>query len=554
MSTATPRSRETQEAEESIRPASRHPLQSWLLTILVFVAGAATLGIELSASRLLAPYFGTSLFVWANLIGLVLLYLTVGYYVGGRIADRYPSAKVLYSMTAIAALLVGLIPLVARPILQWSLQAFATYSVSVFYGSLVSVILLFALPMILLGCVSPFAIRLRVEQIGKSGSTAGMLYAISTAGSIIGTFLPVLVLIPTIGTRLTFLVLALSLLLVSIVGLISTNASGNSKGTQPAGKRRNKGIISALLLIPLLLMVTGLQGPIKPASGTGNGGVLLAEHESVYNYMQVVQSDGETQLILNEGLGIHSIYNPNSVLTNGPWDYFMAAPYFNNPPFTPAQVQRVCIIGLGAGTIARQFTEVYGPIAIDGVEIDGEIVNMGRQYFHMNEPNLQVIVQDGRYFLETTPRTYDVIALDAYQQPYIPFQLTTTEFFHEVRSHLTPTGVAVFNVGRTSSDFRLVEAMAQTMHTVFPNVYIIDSQRFLNSLIIATNAPTSQENFRSNLANVTHPLLRSVAQTSLTTGHMRQEQRSAVYFTDDKAPIEQMIDLIIFSEVERSRK
>jgi len=457
-------------------------------------------------------------------------------------------------MTAIAALLVGLIPLVARPILQWSLQAFATYSVSVFYGSLVSVILLFALPMILLGCVSPFAIRLRVEQIGKSGSTAGMLYAISTAGSIIGTFLPVLVLIPTIGTRLTFLVLALSLLLVSIVGLISTNASGNSKGTQPAGKRRNKGIISALLLIPLLLMVTGLQGPIKPASGTGNGGVLLAEHESVYNYMQVVQSDGETQLILNEGLGIHSIYNPNSVLTNGPWDYFMAAPYFNNPPFTPAQVQRVCIIGLGAGTIARQFTEVYGPIAIDGVEIDGEIVNMGRQYFHMNEPNLQVIVQDGRYFLETTPRTYDVIALDAYQQPYIPFQLTTTEFFHEVRSHLTPTGVAVFNVGRTSSDFRLVEAMAQTMHTVFPNVYIIDSQRFLNSLIIATNAPTSQENFRSNLANVTHPLLRSVAQTSLTTGHMRQEQRSAVYFTDDKAPIEQMIDLIIFSEVERSRK
>ena len=458
-------------------------------------------------------------------------------------------------MTAVAALLIGLIPLVARPILQWSLQAFATYSVSVFYGSLVSVILLFALPMILLGCVSPFAIRLRVEQIGKSGRTAGLLYAISTAGSIVGTFVPVLALIPTIGTRLTFLVFALALLLVSIIGLISTNARGSSKGTQPpAKKKHNKGILSILLLIPLVLMATGLQGPIKPARGTGDGGVLLTEHESVYNYMQVVRSNGEIQLVLNEGLGIHSIYNPHSVLTNGPWDYFMAAPYFNNPPFTPAQVQRVCIIGLGAGTIAREFTAAYGPIAIDGVEIDGEIVNMGRQYFHMDEPNLHVIVQDGRYFLQTTPLKYDVIALDAYQQPYIPFQLTTTEFFHEVRSHLTPTGVAVFNVGRTSQDFRLVEAMAQTMHTVFPNVYIIDSQRFFNSLIIVTNAQTSLENFRTNLANITNPLLHSVAQTSLTSGHVRQEQHAAAYFTDDRAPIEQMIDLIIFSEVERSQK
>src|SRR5260370_28765583 len=103
--------------------------------------------------------------------------------------------------------------------------------------------------------------------------------------------------------------------------------------------------------------------------------------------------------------------------------------------------------------------------------IDGTIVDLGRQYFHMNEPNLNVIVQDGRYFLRTTSHKYDIIGIDAYQQPYVPFQLTTLEFFQEVRAHLTPTGVTVINAGRTSKDFRLVEALSQTMHGVFSHVY-----------------------------------------------------------------------------------
>ncbi len=549
MSTATPSPRETQTTEESGTPTNGRTAQGWLLILLVFIAGATSLAIELSASRLLAPYFGTSLFVWANLIGLILLYLTIGYYVGGRLADRYPSPLVLYSMTALAALLTAAIPLISRPILLWALTAFSTYSVGVFYGSLVSVILLFAAPMILLGCVSPFAIRLRIEQVGKSGRTAGLLYAISTAGSILGTFLPVLVLIPDIGTYRTFLTFALLLLLVSLAGFIISY----SKGSSPPRKGFNKSLLSFLLLLPMLLTLSGLQGPIKPPSGTGNGGVLLTEHESVYNYIQVVRSGNETQLVLNEGLGIHSIYNPTQILTQGPWDYFMVAPYFNNPPFTQGQVRKVCIIGLGAGTTSREFTAAYGPIPIDGVEIDGDIVNLGRKYFHMNEPNLHVIVQDGRYYLQSTSQKYDVIGLDAYQQPYIPFQLTTTEFFHEVRSHLTPTGVAVFNIGRTSHDFRLVEAMARTMHTVFPNVYIIDTQRFSNSLVIATNAPTSLDNFRTNTDQLNNPLLRSIASTTFASGNLREEHAASVYFTDDRAPVEQLIDLIIFSEVERGR-
>ena len=564
MSTTRSRPWEAQAGNATIAPTAGRNVQGWLLILLVFVSGACSLAVELSASRLLAPYFGTSLFIWANLIGLILLYLTLGYYIGGRLADRYPRPAVLYSMTAIAAFLIGVIPFLSRPILSWSQSSFATYSIGVFYGSLVSVILLFAIPMIILGCVSPFAIRLRIDQLGKSGRTAGSLYAISTVGSILGTFLPVLWLIPSIGTYRTFFTFAVALLLVSVIGLVATrpadppigdsSSSNGSNGLPGRKKRFNKNLLSILLLAPMTLSLFAIHGPIKPAFGSNGGGTLLAERESVYNYIQVVQVGDETQLILNEGVGIHSIYNPNKVLTGDPWDYFMVAPYFNNPPFTPAQVRKVAIIGLGAGTAVREFTDAYGPIPIDGVEIDGTIVNLARQYFHMNEPNLHVIIQDGRYWLDTTSKKYDVIGIDAYQQPYVPFQLTTQEFFQTVRDHLTPTGVTVINAGRTGSDYRLVNALAATMHSVFPNVYIIDTARFTNSLVIGTNARTSLSNFAANIAPITNPYLEQVGANSIAYGHIREEQPRTVYFTDDRAPVEQLIDSIILGAVENQGK
>ncbi len=526
-----------------------YTLQDWMLILLVFVEGACALAVEISASRLLAPYFGTSLFIWANVIGLILLYLTIGYYMGGRFADRHPRASVLYTLTIIAAFLIALIPLISRPILSWSQSSFSTYSVGVFYGSLVAVILLFAIPVILLSCVSPFAIRLQVEQVGSSGRIAGKLYAISTAGSIVGTFLPALVLIPTIGTYRTFFAFAVALLLTALLGLLVSGANGFSGSARP---RLSVRLLAILLLIPMIWSTLAIHGPIKPADGSNGGGTLLTERESAYNYIQVVQVGNETQLILNEGVGIHSIYDPNNILTGGPWDYFVDAPYFNNPPFTPKQIRSVCVIGLGAGTIPRELTAAYGPIPIDGVELDGEIVNLARQYFHMDEPNLHVIVQDGRYYLQTTQKKYDEIAVDAYQQPYVPFQLTTREFFQEVRAHLTPTGVVAINAGRTNSDFRLVEALAQTMHAVFPNVYIIDTARFSNSIVIGTNARTSLSNFQLNTEQLNNTLAQEVAASALQDGHPREERTSTVYFSDDQAPVEQLIDSIILDAIRNS--
>ncbi len=223
MPTTAPRMPEKHIEESPVVATSRRSLQHYLLVLLVFVAGAASLAVEMAAARLFAPYFGTSLFVWANLIGLILLYLTVGYYVGGRLSDHYPKPLLFYAMPAIAGLFIACIPLLAGPVLLWAVNTFAsdpTNVYGVFYGSLVAVILLFAIPITLLGCVSPYAIRLSIGQPGEAGRVSGFLYAISTAGSIVGTFLPVLLLLPDLGTRLTFFAAAVALLLVSLVGLL----------------------------------------------------------------------------------------------------------------------------------------------------------------------------------------------------------------------------------------------------------------------------------------------------------------------------------------------
>jgi predicted membrane-bound spermidine synthase len=197
------------------------PGQGWLLIALVFLGGMSSLAVEMTAARLVAPYFGDSQFVWANLIGLTLIYLTVGYYLGGKLADRAPHPLALYRLTAFAAATIGLIPLLATSVLGWTAQTFAQATTDFSAGPLVAILLLFSLPVILLGCVSPFAIRLRVKAVGSAGSTAGRLYALSTVGSILGTFLPVFWLMPTYGTRATLLIFAGLLMAISAAGLIA---------------------------------------------------------------------------------------------------------------------------------------------------------------------------------------------------------------------------------------------------------------------------------------------------------------------------------------------
>src|SRR5690348_7860720 len=224
----------------SVASASGRPVAMLPLRSLVFVGGLVSMLLEMSASRLLAPYFGTSLFIWANLIGLVLIYLSAGYFIGGRLADRYPSMRLLCILTTAAALATGLIPFISKPVLDWSVSGMTEVNASVFYSSLVAVILLFGVPITLLGMVSPFAVRLSARSVGSTGRSAGGLYALSTVGSIVGTFLPVLLLIPNIGVKRTIITGCVLLLAASLYGLRSWG-------------RIAAAVPGVLLLLPLFL-------------------------------------------------------------------------------------------------------------------------------------------------------------------------------------------------------------------------------------------------------------------------------------------------------------
>ncbi len=504
------------------------------LLLVVFVSGMTVMAVEMSASRLLAPHFGTSLLIWSVLIGLMLIYLTIGYFLGGRLADRSPRERTLYQLTAWAGFAIGLVPFIAQPVLRYSGLSFVGYNLGLLLSSFLAVVLLLSVPVTLLGCVSPFAIRLAVRNVHSAGNVAGGIYALSTLGSIIGTFAPVLVLIPNIGTKRTFILFSLVLLAISIVGLARARGRHLS---------RDYWIWLYALMIVVIIFLTLLWpgGAIKPLPG------MVYEIESAYNYIQVVQEEGWFFLYLNEGEGIHSAYNPQQVLTASTWDYFLVAPFFNSPPHTAEQVDSLCLIGLAAGTIARQYTVVYGSIPIDGVEIDPEIMEVGRRFFAMNEPNLNAVAQDGRYFLAHSHKKYDVVVIDAYRPPYIPFHLTTREFFSLVREHLTDEGVVAVNVGRTDWDYSLVRIISGTMRDVFPSVYVIDpfdyGSELANSLVVATQKPTKAENFEANVALMNDPLLLDVAHRSVD--RIQEVKASTVVFTDDLAPIEQATHQLI---------
>jgi hypothetical protein len=312
----------------------------------------------------------------------------------------------------------------------------------------------------------------------------------------------------------------------------------------------------------------GLRGIREPFCA---GCLSLYETESSYNYIQVARSDrgpnGSEQigLILNEGQAIHSIYNtryaqsrnPADLLTGGPWDFFNVAPYVY-PDRTKADVDGLLMIGSAAGTIPKQFLAFYGDQArIDAVEIDPAIVDVGRRYFAMEDPqaaNYRTHTQDGRVYLRTSRQRYDVIGMDAYHQPYIPFHLTTREFFEEVSARLSDRGVAVVNAGKPGDDYRLVHAMASTMRAVFPQVFILDVPTYGNSIVIGVKQPVGDgvANFRANLQRMDDRVLQFVMQQALDSwqGKLGLREWTAADargrpFTDDWAPVEWVIDQLI---------
>jgi spermidine synthase len=495
------------------------------LPLLVFVVGTGSLGAEIAAVRLLAPYFGASTVVWANTIGIVLVALSIGYWLGGRLADRNPRMQGLCLLALVAAGLLALVPFAADPLLDVAVDALDDISAGAFLGSLLAVLALVAVPVLLLGAVSPYAIRLAVSTVEEAGRVAGRLYALSTAGSLVGTLLSSLLLIPLVGTRRTFLLFALAIALVAVWGLRPVRRYALA----PAA-------IAALIALPV--------GTLK--AQTDNGRV-IHEAETEYQYARVIErDDGSRRLELNEGQAQHSICmaecdagpagprDPQSVLTGDVWDGHLVDGFaaLDEPP------RRVAILGNAAGTTSRAYEEFFPDTRVDGVEIDGELSEIGRRWFDMNNPRLHLYHEDARPFLRRIDAKYDVISVDAYRQPYIPFYLTTVEFFESVRDHLRPGGVLIVNAGHPEGQDELEKVLTATIADVFPHV-MRDPIEDTNTLIVASRAELSADGIYDMASRLPSGLRPTAIEAA---GRIQSPLRGGEVYTDDKAPVEWLID------------
>lgn len=499
------------------------------LFVTVFFSGMTALAVEMSASRLIGNVYGSSNLVWASVIGLILIYLSLGYWLGGKLADKFPSMKFFYSILLWASLMIALVPMASRPILRITAKALDSYQISILAGSFITILILFIIPVTLLGMVSPFALRLSLRNADNAGKTAGMLSAISTLGSFIGAFLPVLVLIPSIGTYRTFLFFSSLLMVIASIGLIKF------VGVKPWFK------FSWMPIILIFLWIFGVQGADKNTEG------LIYETESSYNYIQVIERDDFRYLRLNDGQGMHSVYHPTQLNYYGPWSQVLVAPFFNAYPHSIESVERIAIIGLAAGTTARQANAVYDDIEIDGFEIDPKIVEVGRKYFEMTQPNLNVMVQDGRWGLAHSPHKYDIISVDAYRPPYIPWHMTTVQFFEIVFDHLTDDGVMVINIGRSPLDRTLVNDLGTTIEQVFPETFVMDITNSFNTILFAPKQTGSWDDFMMNYRELYDSQAAPLLLEAMGMTYMNRQpsiQRTQVY-TDDRAPIELLTNKIV---------
>jgi spermidine synthase len=483
------------------------------IEVLAAVVGAASLGAEIAAARLLAPWFGASTIVWANTIATVLVALSIGYWIGGRLADRDPTVAGLSRVVLCAAGLLALVPFVAEPFLRISVEALDSVQAGAFVGSLIAVLVLVAVPVMLLGAVAPYAVRLSVRTVEEAGRVAGRLYAISTIGSLVGTFLSALALIPLVGTRRTFLAFALALAVVAV----------------PSLQRR---FVLAPLGVALLLAI-----PVGTVKATGDARVIW-DRETEYQYARVTERpNGERRLELNEGQAIHSVYRPGEWLTHDYWDEMLVLPF----AAAGRAPRSVAILGNAAGTTARAYGHYFPAARVDGVEIDPALTDIGRRLFDLHGPHLHLHDADARPFLRQSSRRWDVIVVDAYRQPYIPFYLATREFFGEVRDHLTPGGMVLLNVGHPSSSDRLEKVLTATMGRDFTTV-LRDPVTRTNTVLLGTDAPASARAIQGATRSMPPDLAAVSAEAAQRLGPGLQG--GAVY-TDDRAPVEWLIDTSI---------
>lgn len=435
------------------------------LRIVVFGSGAVLMALEIVGSRVLAPYFGSSVYVWGSLISIFLAALSLGYYLGGMAADRWPRPGALALTLGTAGILILLLPIVGRPILE----VFALWDLGPRASPLLASVVLFALPSVLMGATSPFAIKLAATTLATVGNTAGVLYAISTAGSIAGTLLTAFVLIPAMGVRAILYALGVSLLVFS--GLMA---------------RQAVRVVRVAATAALVLVL--LAGPALAQGGQR----LVFERDTVYHSIRVYD-EGPWRLLRFDRSLQGGMLLTNPLLSPHTYPDYVHAAWLFNP-----NIRRVLMVGLGAGTMAKRILHDYPQASVDTVELDPVVADVARRFFAVTEsPRHRIIVEDGRRFIRRTDATYDLIILDAYNAEGIPFHLATREFVALAKEHLAPGGIIAAHIvgflGGPNS--RLFRALYKTYATEFPGLYPFalnvsvrrDDEEVRSIILVATN-------------------------------------------------------------------
>lgn len=502
----------------------------WYLYLTEFFAGMSVMAVELGASRLLAPYFSSSQIVWTIIIGTIMIAMALGNVWGGRSADKHPDPDRLYGRILIAAVWIAAIPVVGKYIIIGisGILIIAVSSQFLVIAAFASCMVIFVFPLFLLGTVTPSLAKYAVGSLDDSGKTIGTLGAFNTVGSIIGTFVPTFVTIPAVGTAITFLIFAVILLALALLYFISEKA------------RPLQSVIASVLVV--CCCVLGHSGSFAFWEND-----LTYEGESVYNYLQVRDTEKSTILSTNVLFGVQSVTMKDDGLTGMYYDYALAA-----QTMTEDAAADVLILGMGTGTYARQCAHYFPDAAVEGVEIDEKITQLAHQYFEMPEET-SVTTYDGRAYLQAVEKTYDVIMVDAYQDITIPFQMSTAEFFELVKEHLNQGGVMVVNMNMYAddTDAAINTYLADTIAQVFPYVYTVDVTGSTNRELFASFDTDAAQNLKTHQTQLADADLQELL--GAVSANLTAYSASGHILTDDKAPVEllgmQVIDSLIQDEI-----
>jgi spermidine synthase len=439
----------------------------------VFLSGAVLLGLELVASRVVAPFFGSSIFVWGALIGVVLTGLSVGYWIGGVLADRFPTPLLLLGVLTLGAGMILLIPVVDG----WVLEKVVEWDPGPRWNPLVATVALFGLPSVVLATATPIAVRLSARSITSVGKTAGRLFAVSTAGSIVGTFATAFFLIPEIGTNQLLGVLATSLFVAA--GLVALGERLLSAGVAVAVLVAGSVVATIELEPNQGGRLTGVAAQNwsprfrelgeRQVAVPAEGFELVYSKNTRYHGLTVVD-DGDSRYLRFESSFQSGMYLDDPFRTRFDYTDFLQLPLAYSPG-----VRKILFIGLGAGSVQKRLWRDFPELDLETVELDPVVRDVAYRYFRLpRNSRLQVTVEDGRRFLQRDDERWDAIVIDAYFSDSLPFHLTTIEFLELARSRLMPGGVIASNlIGSISGDgSKLFRSMYKTYRAVFPTVTV----------------------------------------------------------------------------------